>query len=241
MESNFRIYDHLKTVERVNEIISESDNSFEELDEIPSLDKLTYTNGFYVNCSVVVIDIRDSSKLIDKHNRPKLAKLYRSFISETVAVMNGNINCSEVFIEGDGVIGVFNTTTKTAIDSVFSTAAQLASVTKIINCLFKKKNIQQITTGIGMSYGRALMIKAGYKGSGINDVVWLGDVVNESSKLSGYGNKSFGDGQVMVSSVFHQNLCEEYQKFLTWSSNRWCYHGDVINLSMEDWHNENCT
>lgn len=37
--------------------------------------------------------------------------------------------------------------------------------------------------GIGLAYGRALMIKAGYKGSTINEVVWMGDVVNEASKL----------------------------------------------------------
>ena len=27
------------------------------------------------------------------------------------------------------------------------------------------------------------MIQAGYKGSGINEVIWMGDVVNDSAKL----------------------------------------------------------
>jgi class 3 adenylate cyclase len=44
-----------------------------------------------------------------------------------------------------------------------------------------------IRSGIGMSYGRALMIKAGFNGSGINDVVYMGDVVNRASKLAGLG------------------------------------------------------
>lgn len=241
MEGNYISYDYLRTIERVNEIIIASDNSFEEVNVIPSRDKLTFTNGNYVYCSVVVIDIRDSSLLPEKHNRPKLAKLYRSYISEIVAVMNGNSKCSEVFIEGDGVIGVFNSPFKSDIDNVFSTAAQLSSVIDIINCLFKKHDIEQISVGIGVSYGRALMIKAGYKGSGINEVVWLGDVINESSRLAGYGNSKWIDGELMVSNVFYSNLNEQNQNLLSWNSQRNCYHGNVINIRMNNWHEENCT
>lgn len=239
MEGNYITYSHFRTIERVQEIISENENAFEEVNEIPSRDKLTFTNGYYVNCSVLAIDIRNSSKLPEKHNRPKLAKLYRSFISEAVAVMNGNDKCSEVFIEGDGVIGVFNTPYKSNIDDVFSTGAELSSVVDIINCLFKKNNIEQISVGIGISYGRALMIKSGYRGSGINEVIWLGDVVNESTRLSGYGNKSYGDLEMLVSSDFYNNLNEENRKLLSWNSQRSCYHGNVINIHMNNWVDEN--
>ena len=30
------------------------------------------------------------------------------------------------------------------------------------------------------------MVQAGYSGSGLNEVVWMGDVVNEASNLCGY-------------------------------------------------------
>ena len=80
MESNFSTYRYLDSFERIDTIIAESENSFEELNGIPSREKLTFANGFYVFCSALVVDIRESSKLPDKHNRPKLAKLYRSYI-----------------------------------------------------------------------------------------------------------------------------------------------------------------
>jgi len=241
MESNFTIYKYLDSFGRIDTIIAESENSFEELRSIPSRDKLTFTNGFYVDCSALVVDIRDSSQLTEKHNRPKLAKLYRSYISEVVAVMNGNPTCSEINIIGDGVVGIFNTKTKPDIDSVFGTAYTIASLVDVLNYKLKKAGIEQITVGIGISYGRALMIKAGSKGSGINDVVWMGDVVNEATILSSYGNSSWSDREIMVSKDFNVNLNEHNQNLLEYNSNRHCYHGNVINVAMHEWYQENCS
>lgn len=241
MKSNYMEYNYLKSFGRIETIISESDNSFEELDSIPSRDKLSLTNGFYVNCSALFVDIRGSSQLPEKHNRPKLAKLYRAYISEVVAVMNGDSQCAEVNIVGDCVSGIFDTPLKKHIDSVFSTAAIVASLVKGLNCKFRKYGIEQISVGIGASWGRALMIKAGYSGSSINDVVWMGQVVNEASKLCSYGKLSWQDKQIMVSSDFYGNLNEDNKKLLVWSSPRGCYHGDVVNSNMEKWYQENCT
>ena len=154
--------------------------------------------------------------------------------------MNGNTTCSEIVIIGDGITGIFNSTQKTHIDYVFGTAYQIASLVDVMNYKFKKSDIEQITIGIGISYGRALMIKAGYKGSGINDVVWMGDVVNEASKLSGYGNNSWNDFEIMVSGDFHYNLNEHNQGLLKYNSNRHCYHGNVVCTEMNEWYQANC-
>lgn len=236
MKSNHIAYDYLKSFERIDVILDESDNSFEELKSIPSREKLTYNNGFYVNCSAIVVDIRKSSQLTDKHLRPKLAKLYRVFISEVVAIMNGNELCAEINIIGDCVSGIFDTPSKDDINSVFSIAAEVASLIKVMNYKFKKREIEQIEVGIGISYGRALMIKAGSNGSGINDVVWMGDVVNESSKLSNEADNN----HIIVSKVFHDNLNERNQGFLDQSFWNDYYSGYIIDTRMDDWYEENC-
>ncbi len=229
------------SVERIDEILSTSDTSFEDKDSIPGRDQLTFTNGFYINCSCIFIDIRDSSGLTEKYLRPTLARIYRSFISEAVAVINSNSDCREVSIHGDAVWGVIDTPYKSDIDSAFSTCAQLASLVDILNCRMKKKrDLQPIAVGIGMDYGRALMIKAGYKGSTISDVVWMGDVVNSSAKLASYGSKTWADSRIMVSSTIHQNLNEHNQKLMSYNSNRSCYHGSVVNTAMNDWWEKNC-
>lgn len=241
MESNYITYDLDKSIERIDSILKESDSSFEELNEIPSRDKLTFTNGFYVWCSALFVDIRKSSELPSKYKRPKLAKLYRSYLSEVVAIINGNACCSEINIVGDCVSAIFNTPWKVNINSVFSTSAQVSSIIDILNCKYKKYNIDPISVGIGMDYGRALMVKAGYKGSGINDVIWMGEVVNNASNLCGYGNKEGYDCETMVSKVFYGNLNEDNKNLLYKNNIRDCYHGNIHNIKMNDWVKENCS
>lgn len=243
MESKPSGYSVQDSVNRIDAILSGTDASYEEVNEIPSRDKLTFTNGFYVYCTCIVMDIRASSKLPDKYKRPTLAKIYRSYISEAVAVLNGNADCKEINIHGDSVWGVFNTPNKSNIDYAFSTAARLSSVVDILNCRYKKKtnNIEPITVGIGMDYGRALMLKAGYKGSSINDVVWMGDVVNHATKLCSYGNKTWADKELMASDTIRQNLNESNQKLLEYNGNRSCYHGHVVNTDMDNWTKANCS
>lgn len=240
MKSNHINYDFEKSRGRIDEILNTSDTSYEELTYIPSRDRLTFNNGFYVDCSAIFVDIRKSSKLPEKYNRPTLARIYRTFISEVVAVINGDDNCSEINIQGDCIWAIFDTTKKMDIDSLFSLSAQVSSIIDTMNCKFKKKKIDPISIGIGLDYGRALMIKAGYSGSGLNDIVWMGDVVNNTSKLCSYGNQSFNDKETMVSSVFYQNLNDNNKKLLSWNTSRGCYHGNIINLVMDSWNTENC-
>lgn len=239
MKSNYINYDYLKSFDRIDNIIKNSYN-YEELNYIPSKDKLTYSNGFYVNCSAMFVDIRGSSKLPKIHTRPKLAKLYRTYVSEVTAVMNGNRSCVEVNIVGDCVSGIFNTPTKPDINSVFSTAYHISSLVNVMNYKFKKNDIENIEVGIGISYGRALMVKAGYDGSGINDVIWMGDVVNEAANLCSYGNKEWYDKQIMVSKLIYINLSEKNKGLLYENNNRGCYHGDVGAEGMNEWYDENC-
>jgi class 3 adenylate cyclase len=240
MQSDHIPFNIDNSVERINNIIAAQNASYQDSDSIPSRDQLSYTNGYYINCSAIFVDIRKSSELIDMHKNRVLAKIYRAYISEMSAVINGNVDCSEVNIAGDCVWGVFNTPTQTGLRSVFATAAEISSMIRIINYNLKKNNLAEIKVGIGASWGRALMVKAGYKGSGINEVVWMGSVVNEASKLASYGNREYFDKELMVSSNFQNNLTDEQKNMLTLNNIRNCYHGVVWNSYLTDWYNKNC-
>lgn len=240
MESKYKIYNYIDSFDRIDEILDESDKSFDEVDEIPSRDKLTFKNGFYVNCSALFVDIRGSSELPNKHKRPTLAKLYRSYISEVVAIVNGNPNCKEIRVDGDCVSAIYDTPSKSDIDRVFQDAYSINSLIKTLNYKLGKRNITQIEVGIGMDYGRALMIKSGYKGSALNEIVWMGDVVNNASNLCNNANKGLGNDEIFASNVFYNNLKEGNQNLFSKNWNHDCYHGSVVNTGMNDWHNENC-
>lgn len=165
-------YNVKDSASRIDEILNANDNDYEDNENnIPSRGQLTYKNGYYVNVTALFIDIVGSSKLTDGHRRPTLAKMYRAFLSECVAIMNSWEMCKEININGDCVWGVFETPYKSNVDDVISVAAQLSSMIKILNYKLKKKKYNTISVGIGIDDGLALMVKAGYSGSGINDEI----------------------------------------------------------------------
>jgi class 3 adenylate cyclase len=241
MDSNYRAYNYVSSFERIDAILALPAGNYEEVKQLPDRDRLTFTNGFYAYCSALFIDIRDSSSLPSVYNRPALAKLYRAFISEMVAIFNSVMFAREINIVGDCVWGVYNTSLKTEIDEVFSLTAKANSLTKTLNYKLKKVGYETaIKVGIGMSYGRALMIKAGSNGSGINDMVYMGDVVNEAAKLASQGSNGWGLPPIMVNGIFQQNLNDDNKALLTLRADG-TYQGNIINTAMNQWYEENCT
>lgn len=240
MDSNFKAYDYLASLARIDGILAQPSGSYEERDKLPDRDVLTFENGFYAYCSALFVDIRDSSTLPGLYNRPALAKLYRAFISEMVAIMNSEIYAREINIVGDCVWGVFNTPRTSDIDDVYSLAYTANSLVKVLNYKLRKAGYETpIKVGIGMSYGRALMIKAGYSGSGINDVVYMGDVVNQAAKLASTGSKN-GSHPIVMDGVFHQNLNEDNQRYLHKRPYTDVWTGNVVRTDMENWYQNNC-
>lgn len=86
------------------------------------------------------------------------------------------------------------------------------------------------------------MLKSGYSGSGINDIVWMGDAINDASNLCHQGNKN-GRLPVQVATVVYENL-EAYprsllspvrESFTFYPSSILHYEGNIINIAMQTW------
>lgn len=244
MKGNYKPFDHLASVARLERILALPQGNFEEVDSLPSRDSLTFKNGYYANkCTAVFVDIRASSSLPDIYRRPALAKLYRAYISETVAVLNGCLKVLEVNIVGDCVWAIYNTPYRSDVDDVFEAIAKVNSLMKVLNYKLKQAGYETpVKAGTGASWGRALMIKAGLDGSGINDVVYMGDVVNHAAKLASEGSNGWNAPPILLSNDFVGNLSNETAKGYCqkdWASD--AYTADVVNLDMNDWYLENCT
>ncbi len=235
MDSNYKPYSYVDSQGRIRAILSQADIEYEEVDALPDRDWLTYTNGFYANCAALFVDIRGSSNLPAKYRRPTLARIYRAYVSEVVAILNSTITCREVNIVGDGAWAIYNTKSRPHIDDVFAIAATVYSMIRMLNKELGTRSIDGIEVGIGMSWGRALMVKAGFKGSGLDDVVYMGDVVNEAAKLASFGNRTFWDRTLMASGDFHHNLNDHNKGLLAFNATRQCWHGDVIHTAMDAW------
>lgn len=238
MDGNYKSYDWEASSARIKAILDQPVGAFDEVDSLPDRDKLTFSNGFYGMCSAIFIDIRDSSGLTLKHNRPSLAKIYRSFISEMVAVLNSDPHVREVNIVGDCVWAAYKTTLVTHINDVFSIAAQANTLMDLLNHHFDESGLSKINVGIGVDYGRVLMIKAGFNGSGINDVVYMGDVVNRAAHLAHLAGRGWGSDPIYVGNSFYGNLNEHNQGLLTskWApSGEPVYQGNPVIRDMERW------
>lgn len=227
---------------RMDDILDASDNDYSDNENnIPSRDKLTFKNGYYVDVTSIFIDIVDSSKLTDGHKRPTLAKMYRCFLSECVAIMNSYTICKEININGDCVWGVFETPNISDVDKVTDVAAKLNSMIRILNYKLGKKNYEKINVGIGIDDGLALMVKAGYSGSGLNDVIWMGDVVNSACHLANRAGRGLRK-TILVSSKVYENVLENTQKLLSKCTidGKIYYEGNFIWKEMENWYHVNC-
>lgn len=237
MDGNFKPYEYIKSSARIQEILDQPAGQFQEVDGLPDRDRLTFTNGFYGTCSALFIDIRDSSGLVRKYQRPTLSKIYRAFISEMVALLNSDVHVREVNIVGDCVWAVYNTPYQRNIDDVFAIAFQANTLKKLLNHHLAKSDIDPINIGIGADWGRALMIKAGYSGSGINEVVYMGDVVNRAAHLAHEAGR-FWRPPIFVGDEFYGNLNQDNRALLTAqriAGLEAAYAGDVVRTDMNAW------
>lgn len=240
MQTNHFQYDFEKSFQRLDNIL-DSVYEYEEVEEIPDRSKLTYNNGFYVYCNAIFVDIRESSQLPSRYKRPTLARLYKSYISEIVAIMNGYEICKEINIVGDCVSGIFDATKKEHSKNMISIAAQINSLVNTLNYKLEKRGKETIKIGIGISYGRALMVQAGFNGSGIKDIVWMGNVVNDASNLCNVGGKE-GNNTIVINKKIYNDLegvknveGKFYQDWFRYNALQNYYHGNVINIEMQDW------
>ena len=220
MEVTHRInYDINNSAARLDDILGPYNRNFPDLDEIPARKELKFTNGYYVNVSALFIDIIGSSDMTNVHYRPTLAKIYRCFISECTAIMNdaalGDL-CKEINIHGDCVWGVFDTSSQKDFNTVLSVALKLKDMINTLNDKLKKRGYHTIEVGIGVDYGRALMVKAGYDGSGLNDVIWMGDVVNTACHLANKAGRQ-GKSPILISENIYHKLSYYDKKFFDWS------------------------
>ena len=187
----------------------------ETVENVPAEKDFTYDNGYYVDCCAVFVDIRKSSQLTYEDTKKNVSKIYRSFVSEITAVMQSVKQCKHINIVGDCVSGIFDTANQREdLKEIFLMVAKINSIIKVLNGKLAKRDLPEIAVGIGVDYGRTLVVKAGYQGSGLDELVWMGKVVNNAAHLCDKANKE-GNPIVLCSESFYNGLgnakCTKYK------------------------------
>ncbi len=154
-----------------------------------NLDTKTKKCKSYETC-VLYIDLRNSTTMSLTHYPKTLAKMYSVFVRSMVRsaeYFGGRVRN----IIGDRVMVLFER--KDCFQNAVNTAFLLNTVSsRILNKQFKNNTIK---CGIGIDYGKMLIVKAGTVKQGNQrefgkSLVWLGRPANIASKLTDLANKS---------------------------------------------------
>ncbi|MBR3686759.1 MAG: adenylate cyclase [Clostridia bacterium] len=219
-------YDYKKGKERI-ETILDNDLVVIEQNELPNDESFTFSNGYYSWITGVFVDIRDSSALFADEDKEKVSKIIRSFTSEVIEILREDNNLREIGIRGDCVYAIYTTPSKDDIYEVANKTFYINTYMKMLNKLLSERSLPKIMAGIGMSSAKELVVKAGRKGVGINNKVWIGKAVTRASNFSAIGNKN-GNSPLVFSECSYHNFIEKLGKINSEKNpqNWFTYHSD---------------
>jgi class 3 adenylate cyclase len=202
----------------------------EEVSYVPDItnSKLTFGNtGLQFEATVLYIDMRGSTALLNTHNNPVVAKIHMAYFHTIVRIakaLGGEVRS----FNGDSLLVFFQGTTKTTLSNAVKTAMQMkymiANSESGINTLLVKYSA--VDFGIGLDDGKILCTKIGLgRDSNNQDLIWIGNPVNRAVKISDECQSPYHIG---ISSFVYSNLNDDV-KFSQgkdmWSPVTFSYNG----------------
>ena len=217
---------------KVREIV---DTKFqvENVTYVPNIDdkKLTFGNkGLQFDATVLFIDLRGSTKLLNKHNKSTVAKIHMAYYHTIIKIaksLSGEIRS----FNGDSLLVFFEGTTKQSLSRAVKAAMQMKYM--LSNQDGIRKLVEKYTTidfGIGIHDDTIMCTKVGVVGdSNTKDLFWISNAVNKSTRLS---DKAKSPNNIYISSFVYTNLTDEV-KFTT--KKNWQGVDEKINMWTKSW------
>lgn len=201
---------------KVKEIINTNVN-IEEVNYVPEISdsKLTFNGaGLKFHATVLYIDMRGSTEVLNKHNRPTIAKIHKAYLHTTVKVttaLGGHVRS----FNGDSVLAFFPgnsiKTLNNAVKAAMNICYMITSPDAGINELLSKYSA--VNFGIGLDFGKVLCTKIGVgRDNNTQDLIWIGNAVNRSVVISDEcGSRHY----IGISSIVYNNLSDDlkYHKY----------------------------
>lgn len=234
-----------------NKVKSILDDKFTttKISYIPKLDdsKLTFGNtALKFKGSVLFIDMRGSTKVLNNHNKSTVAKLHMAFFHTIVKISNSldghvrsfNGDSALIFFEGN-----LKETLTTAVQCGMKIKYAIDNDEVGINELLKKYT--KLDFGIGIDHGEILCTKVGVGGENNRDLFWIGNSVNKSTVLGDQSNKP---NHVSISSHIYDNLLDraKFGKSTNiygqevdvdmWNKSSFSYNGKTEYYYYTSWH-----
>lgn len=189
MRSTNKPFSIIESKERIRAIL-DAENYNEEVENIPFEDNVGLKSGYYVNALIISVDLRDSTGLLKRFQKRVVARILRAYISELTAIMNSPKSCRYLSIQGDGMFGVYNCRGNEEKIEAYLIAPAINSVIKLLNKEYARKGYSyEMKVGIGLDMTKILMIKGGFRGESINEILWIGEAINTATHVAKTMNK----------------------------------------------------
>lgn len=240
------MYDYRKGKENIVNII-QSNTKIKDLENVPNDDsKFIYDSGIKAWVGAIFIDIIDSATLFSSEQE-RVARLMRSFTAEIITILESNDNYRQIGIRGDCVYGIYSISNQMDLVDIFNLALTVNTFMIMFNKIMQQNDFPEVKVGIGLGCGEDLILKAGKKGTSINDKIWIGDAVVDAANLSSLANRGYVE-KIAMNCRFYANAIEilkkENEKYLQWITrykyNNFInierfYHCDIVNVDFSNW------
>jgi class 3 adenylate cyclase len=234
-----------------NKVSAVIDEKFEieDIKYVPDIDnsKLTFGNsGLRFTATVLYIDMRQSTKILNKHNRATVAKLHIAYFHTIVKIatsLGGDVRS----FNGDGMLVFFQGDTKQSLSQAVKAAMKMKYMLTSSDSKVKTKleKYSALNFGIGLDHGKILCTKVGISGTNNRDLVWVGNAVNKSVKV---GDNLEAPYHIGISKFVYSNLIDEVkyhtkkdmwgddEKVNMWDYNWFTYNGESEEFYYTSYH-----
>ena len=198
----------------------------EEYQNLGEISDLSAIGSAVVYATVVSVYIEENSYR-SQSDRATITQAVYTALAE-------NPCCKDVFSLGNKIVGIFNSPFKSDIDSALDSVGKVNALFNLVNKIYRQSMHGTLTCGIGMSYGKVLMVKS--LDGEHPQYAWSGEAVSVATKLS-TSTSGRAEDKVCASFSIYNNLKEDYQKLFSRVTGY--YEATPVNIAMNKWINAN--
>lgn len=184
---------------KINEIMT-SKYEIQCIDRIPTKQDVTFgEKACSIDAACLFIDIRNSTGLLVKYAPSAIANVLKAFHYICTKILK--YNSGEVrSINGDSILAMFDG--PECCDDAVSAAFNIKyTLNLLIKPLFN--NSEDFDYGIGIDFGKIFVAKVGLYGEFNNDLIWVGNTINQASK---FGNNAKHPNNIFITNLVYQKL-----------------------------------
>lgn len=238
MKPTYKVYSFEESLREMDLILDGDVTTVTEQNALPDDSENIVQKSLYAYCSVIYVDIRVMQDWMDANKRILYAKFYRSLVTQVCSLFESTKLCQDINSSDSAIWGIFDTRYKNDINELITLVAQLNSLLKTLNFKMSKRQWPTFRWGIGVCYDRILLFDV----KGESDTIsraFFGPVLKNATRLASYGNKTYFDSPIMISEIFYSNLNDDNKKLFRNNAEHDCYHGNIINVEMDEWYKKN--